>query len=229
MPRIPIRVKVAAALVFPLLAMGTKGVVAVGSVSHQATQVRDQTELATATIGPSGLITALQNERNCMAAYLVGVDKTMTLEVTGTDHTRHEVDTALAKFEHELRSPAAREAYAPAIKGLDDLKQLRAAGDAADTRAPHTMANIGLTTGLFDEYSQLIGPFFDGMARISIATNDRDLREGASLTETVTRQIEVMPQLANALALPATVPTAPGDKPGINTPDEIAKVARLQT
>src|SRR5215471_2435421 len=229
MPRIPIRVKVAAALVFPLLAMGVMALVEVGSVSRQATQVRDQTELATATIGPSGLITALQNERNWMAAYLVGVDKTMTLDVTGTGRTRHDVDTALATFEHELRSPTAREAYAPAIKGLDALKQLRAEGDAADTKAPHTMANIGLTTGLFDQYTQLIEPFFDGMARISIATDDRDLREGASLTETVTRQIEVMPQLANALALPATVSTGPGDKPGINNPNEIAKVARLQT
>src|SRR5262245_3011233 len=162
MPRIPIRVKVAAALVFPLLAMGLMALVEVGSVSHQATQVRNQTELATATIGPGGLITALQNERNWIAAYLVGVDKTMTLEVTGTDRTRHDTDVALATFERELRSPAAREAYAPAIKGLDDLKQLRAAGDAADTRAPHTMNNIGLTTGLFDEYSQLISPFFDG-------------------------------------------------------------------
>jgi Histidine kinase-, DNA gyrase B-, and HSP90-like ATPase len=227
-PRIPIRVKVAAALVVPLLAMGLMALVEVGGVAHRAREVRSQTELATATIGPSGLITALQNERNWVSAYLVGVDKTMTLEVTGTDRTRRDTDTTLAAFERQLRSPTAREAYSPAINGLRELEQLRADADAADTRAPHTMANIGLTTTLFDRYTQLIEPFFDGMARISIATDDRELREGASLTETVTRQIEVLPQLANALAMPATVSTAPGDKPGINNPDEIAKVARLQ-
>src|SRR5262249_15537281 len=100
---------------------------------------------------------------------------------------------------------------------------------AAHPRPPHRRPNLAPPPGRSDRYPQLTEPFFDGMARISIATDDRELREGAGLTETVTRQIEVMPQLANALALPATVSTAPGDKPGINNPDEIAKVARLQT
>ena len=75
MRRIPIRVKLAAALAVPVLAMGLVTLIEVVSVSRDAREVRDQTNLATATIGPNGLITALQNERNWMAAQMVGADQ----------------------------------------------------------------------------------------------------------------------------------------------------------
>jgi hypothetical protein len=57
--RIPIRIKLAAALAVPLIAMGLVTLVEVVSVARDAREVRDQTDLATATIGPNGLITAL--------------------------------------------------------------------------------------------------------------------------------------------------------------------------
>jgi hypothetical protein len=50
-----------------------------------------------------------------------------------------------------------------------------------------SLANIALTTGLFDRYTALIEPFFGGMSRISIAMNDPELRQGALLMATVTR------------------------------------------
>ncbi len=95
--------------------------------------------------------------------------------------------------------------------------------------APRTLDNIGPTTTYFDRYTALIEPFFGGMTRISLATDDRELREGASLNATVSRQLELVPQIANALVLPATVTTGPNDQPGINSAAEIAKVARLHT
>jgi signal transduction histidine kinase len=230
-PRIPIRIKLAAALAVPLLAMGLLALVEIANVSHEARDVRGQTELATATIGPNGLITALQNERNWASAYLVGVDKQLTLEVKGFDKTRAVTDAARADFQRELavRGPAAGEAYAPALAGLAELATLRKdIDDYAAGQTTRTLASIGFTTTLFDRYTALIAPFLDGMSRISIATDDRELRQGANLTETVTRQIETIPLLANALVLPATVPTGPGDKPGLSSPAEIAKVSRLK-
>jgi hypothetical protein len=74
MRRIPIRVKLAAALAVPLIAMGVVTYLEVASVADEAREVREQTDLATATIGPNGLITALQNERNWASAQLVGAD-----------------------------------------------------------------------------------------------------------------------------------------------------------
>jgi hypothetical protein len=228
---VPIRLKVAAALAVPLVAMGLLALAEIGSVGREARATREQTELATATIGPNGLVTALQNERNWMAAYLVGVDATMELEVVGFDKTRADTDGALTQFREELaqRDQTAQNAYAPALAGLDDLAQMRGEIDAAAASAPRTLDNIGPTTTYFDRYTALIEPFFDGMSRISVATDDRQLREGASLNATVSRQLELVPQIANALVLPANITTGPGDQPGITSAAEITKLARLYT
>src|SRR5690606_1815201 len=42
-----------------------------------------------------------------------------------------------------------------------------------------------------------------------------------------TRQLETVPQLTNALVLPASVSTGEGDEAGINRPSEIAELAEL--
>jgi signal transduction histidine kinase len=227
--RVPIRIKLAAALAVPLVALGVVTLVEVVSVARDAREVREQTSLAIATIGPNGLITALQNERNWMSAHLVGVDQTLELEVTGYDRTRGDTDAALAQFERELdrRGDVARAAYAPALDGLGALAALRGEIDTIATTTTLTLGNIGPTTELFDRYTALIEPFFRGTSRISFAINDTELRQGAALTETVTRQLETVPQLANALVLPATIATADGDVAGINSPAEVSKVARL--
>ncbi len=228
--RIPIRVKLAAALAIPLVAMGVITALEVASVAQDAARVREQTDLATATIGPNGLITALQNERNWTAAQLVGVEDQLTLEITGYEATRAEVDAALAQFEDELdrRGGTAREAYAPALATLDEIATLRTEIDDIVANTTPAMSNIDMTTDLFDRYTALIEPFFGGMSRISIAMDDPELRQGAGLMESVTRQIETIPQLINALVLPASVPTAPGDEAGLNRAPEIAEVAELQ-
>jgi signal transduction histidine kinase len=230
MRRIPIRVKLAAALAVPLIAMGVVTFLEVASVADEAREVREQTDLATATIGPNGLITALQNERNWASAQLVGADQTLDLEVTGYDQTRGDTDAALAEFEAELdrRPDTARAAYAPALDTLGDLRGLRDEIDGIVATTSPTFDNIGLTTAFFDRYTALIEPLFGGMARISIVVDDPELRQGADLMEAVTRQMETVPQLTNALALPATVSTAPGDLPGINRSAEISEVAELQ-
>ena len=75
------------------------------------------------------------------------------------------------------------------------------------------MARIDVSTGFFDAYTALVEPFFGGMTRISIAMDDPELRQGAVLIEVVTRQIETVPQLANALAFPATCPPATATRP----------------
>ena len=230
MRRIPIRIKLAAALAVPVIAMGLVTLIEVASVADDAREVRDQTNLATATIGPNGLITALQNERNWAAAQLVGVDQQLALDVAGYDETRAETDAALTEFQRELdsRGEAALAAYEPALNVLDGIHDLRTEIDAAAASATPSLANIGLTTAYFDRYTALIEPFFGGMSRISIAMDDPELRQGATLMEAVTRQLEIVPQLTNALVLPVSVPTAPGDRAGLNQSAEIAEVAELQ-
>jgi signal transduction histidine kinase len=225
--RIPIRVKLAIALSVPLIAVGLVTLIEVVSVADEASDVRQQAQLATATIGPKGLITALQDERNYATAQLVGVDKTLPLTVTGYPESRGATDAALADFEGELDklTDAARTAYTPALEGLAALQELRAEIDVEAAKPNLGLDNIGLTTGIFYRYTDLIEPFFGGMSRISIAMDDPELRQGAELMETVTRQLETVPQLTNSLVMPASVPTAPGDRAGINAPTEIATLA----
>jgi signal transduction histidine kinase len=227
--RFPIRTKLGIALVVPLVAMGLVTVIEVISVSTEARRVRDQTGLATATIGPNGLITALQNERNWASAQLVGVDQTLALEVSGYDETRAATDAAVAQFEAGLdhRGEAAQSAYTAALENLSELDQLRSDIDGYVATTTPSLDNIGLTTELFDQYTALIAQFFGGMSRISIAMDDPELREGARLMEAVSRQLETIPQMTNALVLPASVPTAEDDVAGLNRPAEIIEVAQL--
>ncbi len=227
--RLPIRLKLALALTVPLVAMGIVTVIEVISLAGNAREVRDQTDLAAATIGPNGLITALQNERNWSTAYLVGVQDQLRLETTGFDATRADTDQALDQFQQELgrRGEAARAAYSTALTELAGLQELRRRIDADVAATQLTLANIGVSTDVFDEYTGLIEPFMGGMSRISVAMDDPELRQAARLTETLTRQMETIPQLANALVFPATLPTGEGDVAGFNRPSEIAEVAKL--
>ena len=228
--RIPIRYKLAAALAVPLIAMGLVTVIEVASVESEVRDVRQQTALATATIGPNGLITALQNERNWVSANLVGADQDLAMVASGYDETRAATDAARAEFEDELSSlgDAARSAYEQAFDGLAEIDALRTEIDGYVATLTPSLDNIDEVTVIFDRYTALIEPFFGGMSRISIAMDDPELRQGAGLMEAVARQIETIPQLTNALVLPAIVPTAPGDSAGINRSSEIAEVAELQ-
>ena len=227
--RLPIRLKLALALSVPLVAMGIVTVIEVGSLARNASEIRDQTNLAAATVGPNGLITALQNERNWATAYMVGVQDQLRLESIGFEATRADTDAALDQFEQELdrRGEAASAAYSTALDSLAGRQALRQRIDAETAGAQLGMQNIGASTGVFDEYTALIEPFMGGMSRISVAMDDPELRQAARLSETLTRQLETVPQLANALVFPATVPTADGDAPGFNLPTEIADVAKL--
>jgi signal transduction histidine kinase len=229
--RFPIRVKLATALAIPLVAMGVITLAEVASVAADAREVRDQTKLATATIGPGGLITALQNERNWASGAMVGVESQLEMEVVGFDETRAETDAAQHEFEEELQrlGDEAEAAYGPVLEALDGLPQLRQDTDDTYATVPHSFESIDVATVSFDGYTALIEPFFAAMSRLSVSIDDPDLRQGAALAETTARMLEVMPQLANAVALPSTVPTGEGDETGINTTDEIRRVAEQQS
>jgi hypothetical protein len=61
--RVPIRLKVAAALATPLVVVAVYGVAEARQASQRAEAVRRQADFARAVVGPAGLITTLQNER----------------------------------------------------------------------------------------------------------------------------------------------------------------------
>jgi signal transduction histidine kinase len=221
--RVPIRTKLAAALAIPLLALGVVTVLEVTTAAADAREVNAQADLARATIGPTGLTTALQNERTWPATELVGFGGQLDLEVSGYEDSRNATDRAIAQFREELegREQRVQDAFAPAMKGLDDLEQIRADIDAST--APRDTSNIAFSQTIFDRYTTIITPFFDATTRIALVVNDLELRQGTELADTVARQIEVM-----SVMLSGTITTAYLSPGGIDTPAEVAQISMWQ-
>ena len=82
MRRIPIRMKLAAALAVPLIGLFFITVVEVAETAADVDDVRAQTALARASVGPSGVITAIQNERTWAVVEMIGQAEAVGLERT---------------------------------------------------------------------------------------------------------------------------------------------------
>jgi signal transduction histidine kinase len=219
--RAPIRLKLAVAVVVPLSALVTVTSLEVAATSDELDRVRQQTELALATSGPTGLITALQNERAWPAAELVGFDG-LTVPVEGYEETRTATDQAIDAFRADLegKAPAIGRAYEEALAGLDGLPAIRADIDA--NTAPRNADNLVFGDSIFVRYSSLLEPFFEATARISLSIDDEALRHGTGLVDATGRQIEVLAQLLNTLASDGSY------SGGIESPAEISVVARMR-
>jgi len=204
--RIPIRAKLAAALSVPLLALFLLSGLEVVHLTAGVDEVETQTEIATAAVGPGGLITHLQNERTYAAVKSVGSDESLGVRVPveGYDETRALTDESLAMVRDEIagRGPEVQAAYAPALAGLDALEQLRA-DVTANSLLPeyNTEANGEFQNQLYQRYTQLIRPFFDATDKVARAVDDEGLREGVVQVNTASRSIELYLDLVRTLAV----------------------------
>jgi signal transduction histidine kinase len=218
--RVPIRLKLAAALSIPLLALGVVTVLEVLKSVDEVSQIRAQTELAEAAIGPGGLITTLQNERTWPAVDLIGQGDAVQIPVKGYDETRSDTDEALAQFREQLKTKgeSISNAFQPALDQLADLEALRADIDANVAAVPDRtfLNNIEFSHEVFERYTNLIAPFFDATTRISLAIDDPELRQGTELADAAARQIEELSLLLNGIIGDITM-----SENGVDTPEEI--------
>jgi signal transduction histidine kinase len=224
MLRPSIRRKLAMALAVPLAALVVLTVLEVARTARAADKVRAQTELAKAAIGPSGIITALQNERAWLGTELVGQEDAVNPPVRGTEETRAQTDAAIEAFRTEIaeRDAVVRDAFRPAMRGLGELREIRAHFDAEP--GPRDLSNIGAVDEVFARYTALIEPFFEGSTRVALVIDDAELRQGAELADIVARQSEVF-----AVLVERTISVAMSSRGGVDTPDEISGIARLQS
>src|SRR5690606_27566636 len=223
MRRIPIRMKLAGALTVPLFALVVVTVLEVVSSSRDADRARQQAALAEASIGPTSLLSMLENERNAAAVYLLGAEDDFALPVEDNAEARRTVDDALAVLRNEVESLGGEveAAYRPAIEGMEALDDLRRQVDNApdDSR---NLQNIDVVSGIFDAYTEVMDAFFDANKRVSLAVDDPDLRRGAELVDLSARQTDLIAILVKHLLLAQVGGTNPD---GLNTPDELAAVA----
>jgi signal transduction histidine kinase len=222
MRRVPIRMKLAAALTVPLLGLLLITTIEVVDTSREVDKVRSQTALARASLGPAGVLTTLQNERTWAAIDLIGTSNMVTAPTVGYAETRAATDRAIAAFRETLSadSKSVAATYRPALDGLEALAAIRADIDAST--APRDLSNIPLADETFARYSALIRPFLDATTRVSLAIDDEELREGTALIDTTTRQIETLAELARRSILDVTLGG------GINEADEISAASKLK-
>jgi HAMP domain-containing protein len=220
--RVPIRMKLAGALILPLFALIIVTVLEVVQSSRHVERVRDQAALAEASIGPASLLSNLEDERNAAGVYLLAVEGAISLPVENNAEARGLVNDSLAtlRSEVEAQGGAVEEAYAPALERLSELDTLRAEVDATPD-AQRTLLNIEPVARIFDEYTTLMDGFFDANKRAALAVDDPGLRRGAELVDLQARQANLIAILVKDLLLAQVG----GDADGVNTNAEIAMIS----
>jgi signal transduction histidine kinase len=125
--RIPIHVKLAAALAFPLLGLLAVAAYEVVESSRRAAAADRQVDMTEAVVGPGGLFNALQDERNRATVDLVGMGDLIALPVADNAEARSRTDAAMTGFRQMVgtRGDEVRAAYAPVLDELEALAGLR--------------------------------------------------------------------------------------------------------
>ena len=220
--RIPIRAKVAGALAVPLLALVVAAGIGATANAEQAARVTRQADLATASIGHAGLISALQNERNQALIEMLGLSGRIALEVDDRKEARAQTDAAHTALHHKIagQGDRLREDYAEALDSLSGLPEVRAKVDAAVARPgdDHSLE----AHEVFGAYTRMIATIFASHDRFSLVVDDAGLRQGDDLIHYSSHATDAAAQLAEELLY---VSSGPG---GIDEPVEAAAIAELR-
>jgi HAMP domain-containing protein len=222
--RWPIRNKLALALVVPTVALVIMSGYRYLDISQQTQDTKSQTRLAAAADGPTGLVLALQNERNFTVVEIIGQVGLVALPVDNYDTAYGETNSAMEGFQEQLREGEDETiaAYERPIENLFQIEDLRRR--VAEFTGPGTLdpLSAGFADEIFADYTALIEPFFEGTSQIADAVDDPDLRQGALLVDQAAREAETIGQLARYVIAYAL--TTEG---GVNTPEEIDRLASL--
>jgi signal transduction histidine kinase len=220
--RIPIRRKLAAALAIPIAALLVVAGLEVLQSTREANDVKEQTDLATASIGPSGLINNLQNERNYASLWLLAQEGNVEVPVESFAEAKQATDAAIAGFRDDVESKGGdvAETYGPALEALDALPELRRQVDTYE--GERGILNTDAADPNFMGYTEIVAGLFDANTQVALAIDDPILRRGVELSDIASRQSDVIARTIRSLLLPGLT----GDNL-LNTPPEIAEASEL--
>ncbi|HET6832386.1 MAG TPA: nitrate- and nitrite sensing domain-containing protein, partial [Acidimicrobiales bacterium] len=224
MRRIPIRMKLAAALAMPLFALAIVTALEVAQATNERDDVSSESNLAKASTGHQGLITTLQNERSWATVELVGQEDTYVLETEGYEGTRAETNAAIAAFEDQLagEEQPVRDALRPALDALAELETVRADIDAYS--GPKDLTNIETANELYARYSELIQPLLSANGLVVSAIDSPELRQGAAVVDLTTRQVEDQAELIRLTVVGVTLQSG-----RVDTPAEITAISQARS
>jgi signal transduction histidine kinase len=198
MRRVRIRAKLLAALAVPLICLLVVVVFQVVDIDRHADQAAAEADIALAAIGPSGLMTALQDERSWAVVELVGQGENVNLAVVGYDDTRAITDDSIADFRAEVEQKGGdvAAAYRVALDTLVDLEALREDIDVYDGEKSLVASDFADT--IFRRYASIITPFQEGNTALALAVDDPDLRQGVELIDLIGREVETSAEMIRA-------------------------------
>ncbi len=193
--KLTIRTKLAATLAVPLVALATFAGFQVRDARNHVDRVKAQAGLATAATGPSGLLTALETERDYSALWEVGsedlIDKRSAGEVTSVTNVK------LSDFRVKVDQigGVASDNYSAVLATMGaKLSALRKdAQQHASTNA--TPSTAKQADKIFDGYTDLVRQLLEVDERSSQLIEDAQLRTGAELLNAVARQDDVERQI----------------------------------
>jgi signal transduction histidine kinase len=220
--RIPIRRKLAAALAIPIAALLVVAGLEVLQSTRDADEVKEQTDLATASVGPSGVISALQNERNYASLWLLGQEGVVQVPVENFDQAKQETDAAIESFRADIESKGGEvtETYGPALEALDGLTELRQQVDSYE--GERNLNNTDASDPNFLGYTEIVTGLFEANTQVALTIDDPVLRRGVELTDLASRQTDVIARTIRSLLLPGVTGNAQ-----LDTSPEIAETSGL--
>ncbi|HEX6167392.1 MAG TPA: nitrate- and nitrite sensing domain-containing protein, partial [Acidimicrobiales bacterium] len=207
----------------PLTALAIVTGLEVVNAASERQAVRDQTALAEISLGPSSILSALEEERNASGVYLLGMEDQFALEVEDPVEAAQITDATIEQFraEVERQGPDIVEAYAPAFEAMDGLAELRATVTSTPDGS-RTLDNFDAVAGNFDAFTEIMDSLAQTNRRVALAIDDAQLRQGAELVDLNSQQTNLVAILVRDLLAAAVG----GDRDGVQDPDEIATIAR---
>jgi signal transduction histidine kinase len=223
--RIPIRVRTAAALSIPLVMLMVVAGLEITQSGHDVADVREQSELATASIGPAGAINALMTERNYTSLWLFGVEASVDLHVESLEDARDQTDASLAAFEREVRRRGGRaeRIYGPAIEALEVLDENRAEVDAYDGERNPTVENES-GDHVWAIYNRLVSKLAAANNELAHQVEDDQLRLGVRLVDMSARQVDKISKIVRLATISAVEARGP-----ITDRTDFGRIARMMS
>jgi signal transduction histidine kinase len=222
--RFPVRSKLIAVLLLPVVLLLALGISQVVRVREDAQEARAESSVAAAVAGPGSFLNLVVDERNHTAVYLLGAESVIRSVGPGRYlETRELVDEARQEFLEFVagQDELVQAVYAPATTAVAQLDQLRADVDAAT--GPRDFQNVAAVQDLFARFGEVTGPLFEANRRVSLIVTEPDLQRGAALVDQALRQSDTIALLTYSLVVAALA----GDADGVNTGDEYVAVATL--
>jgi signal transduction histidine kinase len=195
-----IRAKLAVTLAIPLLVLVglSSFVVALSSqkaddAARRSQEIAEQVALASSALGPGGVVSAMQTERNSAILTMVGID--VDALGSGADGSlkspaaaRKDTDAAMAQFRARMAdsTPTVQAIFGPTVAEFDKVAGFRQAVDTSTEKGLGTP----ISKQTYANYSGIVEALFDANSKVALSVDDSTLRNGALLIDLNARERE---------------------------------------